>query len=90
MTNETFTDCSGRDVHSRHSDKLPDHVRERGRRGGVGPRQDRHALPARLVPHRPGGGHPLRPAALRHRHRRSEPTRPRPATDHHLIHTVIA
>lgn len=57
--------CSRRHVHRRHPHKLPHDVCEQKRRGGVAPLEDRRALPARLVRHRPGRSHSFRSAALR-------------------------
>lgn len=62
--------CSGRNVHSRHPNQLPDDVRERKWRGCVASWSDSHPLLERMVSHRPGGCHTFRPAALRQRYGR--------------------
>lgn len=56
---------SGHNVYHRHRHQLPDHVREQERRGGVGAQQDSVTLFPRMVPHRPGGRHTVRPSDRR-------------------------
>ncbi len=54
----------GHHVHRGHPHQLQDDVRQHQRGGGQPSGQDRHPLLQRLVPHRHGGRHPVRPAHL--------------------------
>lgn len=68
---------SGRDLHYRHLDQLPDDVRQRIRRGSVPSGSNSGPLLAGMVPYRSGRGDTVRPVALRKQHRRG--TYPLPA-----------